>query len=288
MKSIPAMSPTAPPVLTQIHSLIEHYEAFLFDAYGVLVHRDGPLPGAIALLKTLKTLGKPYFVVSNSAARLPSEAAARYQSFGFPLAPHQIVTAGELIQGALIRHGLTGKPCAVLGPSGTHRFVEEAGAHPVPPTQDFEGLVIGDQVGFPFLDFMDAAISRLIQRVDKGLSTPLILPNPDLIYPKPEGFGMTCGSLALVIEATLKQRYPGRKDLRFEVLGKPEIALFAEAQRRAGTPRLLMIGDQIETDILGANRFGIDSALVQSGVTKAETMDLDRGIQPTFLLHSLC
>ena len=278
-----AMSPSP----TRIQALITRYDAFLFDAYGVLVHRDGPLPGAVELLKTLTALGKPYLVVSNSAARLPDEAARRYQAFGFPLGPEQIVTAGELIRDALLRHALEGKPIAVLGPWGTHRFVEEAGARPVPPTQDFEGLVIGDQVGFPFLEFMDATLSRLIQRLDQGLRTPLILPNPDLIYPKPEGFGMTCGSLALVIEAVLRQRYPGRSDLGFEVLGKPQPALFEEARRRAGTDRLLMIGDQVETDILGASRLGIDSALVQSGVTRAETQDWTQGIRPTFLLRSL-
>ena len=67
----------------------------------------------------------------------------------------------------------------------------------------------------------------------------------------------------------LALRYPQRPDLRFTRLGKPGPALFAEAERRAGTRDLVMLGDQLETDILGANRYGIDSVLVGGGVTVA-------------------
>ena len=142
---------------THPEELIERYEALLFDAYGVLLHRDGPLPGACQLLKRLEKLGKPYFVVTNSAARLPEHAAARYQSFGLPLAPDQIVTAGSLIKGHFETHRLVGRRCAVLGPEDSFHFVEQAGGIATTPKEAFDVLVIGDQVGFPFLEHMDAA-----------------------------------------------------------------------------------------------------------------------------------
>jgi ribonucleotide monophosphatase NagD (HAD superfamily) len=134
---------------------------------------------------------------------------------------------------------------------------------------------------------MDAVLSRLISKFDRGESPLLILPNPDLIYPKARGFGITCGAMALVIETVLKQRYPGRTDIRFVHLGKPETALFEEAARRACTRNLVMIGDQMDTDILGACRFGIDSALVSGGVAELAFHSRQQDRWPTYQLTGL-
>ena len=270
-----------------INELIERYEALLFDAYGVLVHRDGPLPGAPELLARLNHLGKPFYLVTNSAARLPEHAAQRYQRFGLAIEPEQIISSGGLLKPYFAANKLQGARCAILGPEDTFHFVSQAGALAVPPSEDFDVLVIGDQVGFPFLESMDDVLSRLISKFDRGESPPLILPNPDLIYPKASGFGMTCGSMAVVIESALRQRYPGRKDIHFVHLGKPETPLFEEAARRAGTRNLVMIGDQMDTDIRGACRFGIDSALVFGGVTELAFHAGPAQGWPTYQLASL-
>ena len=273
--------------LISIDTLIARYDALLFDAYGVLVHRDGLLPGARGTLARLRDLGKPFLVVTNSAARLPERAAARYRGFGLPIEPDQIVTSGALLKPYFSGQGLQGLRFAILGPRDTYRYVELAGAEPVPPNADFDGVVIGDQVGFPFLESIDAVLSRLIVKFDHGESQPLILPNPDLVYPKAEGFGITSGAVALIIEAALKQRYPNRSDTAFIPLGKPEPTLFAEAVRRAGTRNVVMIGDQIDTDIQGACRFGIDSALVAGGVAELDFQARHSAWRPTYRLARL-
>jgi len=272
---------------TTLDELIERYDALLFDAYGVLVHRDGPLPGACELLARLSHLGKPFYLVTNSAARLPEHAAQRYQGFGLTIESEQIISAGGLLKPYFAGNGLQGSRCAILGPEDTFHFVSQAGALAVPPSEDFDVLVIGDQIGFPFLESMDSVLSRLITKFDRGESPPLILPNPDLIYPKVNGFGMTCGTMALVIETALKQRYPSRTDIRFVHLGKPETPLFEEAARRAGSRKLVMIGDQMDTDILGACRFGIDSALVSGGVAELAFHSRQEDGWPTYQLASL-
>jgi HAD superfamily hydrolase (TIGR01450 family) len=272
------------PTIT-IDELIARHDALLLDAYGVLVHRDGPLPGAVELIGALNRLAKPYFLLTNTAARLPEHAAERYRGFGLAFEPGQIITSGSLIAPYFAARDLVDRRCAVLGPQDSFHYVERAGGRPVQPHEDFEVLLIGDQVGFPFLESVDAVLSRLIEKLDRGETVPMILPNPDLIYPKSSGFGITSGAVALIIEAALKQRYPDRPDLSFVRLGKPEPGLFEAAVRRAGTRNLVMIGDQIETDIRGANGFGIGSALVAGGVagfTIPET-----GPQPTWLLASI-
>ena len=72
------------PTIT-IDALLDRYDAILFDAYGVLVHGSGPLPGAAELLTRLNREDRPYFVVTNDASKLPATAASRYQRFGLPI-----------------------------------------------------------------------------------------------------------------------------------------------------------------------------------------------------------
>jgi HAD superfamily hydrolase (TIGR01459 family) len=278
MKTIPTVT---------IDALIARYDALLLDAYGVLVNKAGALPGAKELIATLNRLDKPYYLVSNTAAHLPEHASTRYGRFGLELAPERILTAGLLIKPHFEAQGYEGLRCAVLGPEDSFRYVENAGARAVSPFEDFDLVLIGDQVGFPFLDGVDAVLSRLIEKLDLGETVPLILPNPDLIFPKASGFGITSGTVALIIETALKQRYPDRADVAFVRLGKPEPGLFEEAVRRAGTRNVVMIGDQVDTDIRGAAEVGLDSALVAGGVSGIAGAIGSGRPRPTYLLESL-
>lgn len=271
------------PVVT-VDDLIERYQVLLLDAYGVLVNKEGALPGAAELIATLNRMGKPYYLVSNTAAHLPEHASESYRKFGLDLAPERILTAGMLIKPYFEARAYQGWRCAVLGPEDSFSYVESAGARPVSPFDDFDLVLIGDQVGFPFLEGVDAVLSRLIAKMDRGETVPLVLPNPDLIYPKISGFGITSGTVALIIESALKQRFPARKDICFVQLGKPQPGLFEEAVRRAGARDAVMIGDQMDTDIRGAAGVGLDSALVAGGVAGAQLVG---EIKPTYRLESL-
>ena len=77
----------------------------------------------------------------------------------------------------------------------------------VSPDDAFDVLVIGDESGFPFLDTVDSVLTGLIRRLDHGENVHLVLPNPDLIYPKSDRrFGITGGSIALIYEDDQLQR----------------------------------------------------------------------------------
>ena len=132
----------------------------------MLLHGSGPLAGAAELLSRLNREDRPYFVVTNDASKLPATAASRYQRFGLPIDASRILTSGMLLKGHFAAAGLGGRRCAVLGPADSARYVADAGGEVVPPDEAFDVLVIGDESGFPFLDWADAALSSLFVSID--------------------------------------------------------------------------------------------------------------------------
>jgi HAD superfamily hydrolase (TIGR01450 family) len=268
--------------------ILRRYPVLLLDAYGVLMHSSGPLPGGPELIQALNRATREYFILTNDASRLPGTLAQRFRQFGLDVEADRIITSASLLPRYFAEHGLVGARCAVLGTQDSVSYVNMAGGRVVPAAEPFEALLVCDDDGYPFLETVNAALSSLFRSFDAGKDTQLILPNPDLIFPMGDGaFGITSGSIALVLEAALQLRYPGREDRRFARLGKPYPALFAEAARRSGARRMVMIGDQLETDIRGARSFGIDSALVGTGVNAGSTGDLPDQLRPTYLLRSL-
>lgn len=248
-----------------LQELISRFDTLLFDAYGVLIHSSGALPGASELITHLNRIDKPYLILTNDASRLATTASARYQRYGLPIPPERILSAGSLLAEYFQHHRLQGKPCRVLGPADSQQLVIDAGGQIVDATTEFEVLVVADEMGYPLLDTIDTTLSSLCHRLDRGQPIHLVLPNPDLIYPKARGFGITAGSIAMILEAALQLRYPGRDDLRFIRLGKPHAAIFQAAKAR-NPGALVMIGDQPETDIRGAQACGIATVLVRSGI----------------------
>ena len=277
------MAPT-----TTLGRIIDRYEVLLFDAYGVLVHASGAIEGAPELITRLNDSAKPYYILTNDASRLPETAADRLKGFGMAVSPERIITSGSLLKDYFARHRLSGARTVVLGPGDSHRYVEMAGGRIVETGDECDVLVVCDEVGFPFLETIETVITSLFHQLDQQKWVHLVLPNPDLIFPRDEErFGVTSGAIALIIEAALKQRYYNRGDLRFERLGKPHKAIFAEAFNRSGTLDMVMIGDQLETDIRGARAFGIDAVLVATGIAAAVPTAVAEEVRPTFLLPSL-
>jgi len=274
-------------------SLLAAYDGVLLDAYGVLVDEAGILPGAGALLAELERRGQPYAIVTNDASRSASTYAARFAGYGVAIAPERFVTSGGLMPAYFRERGLAGARTCVLGTPDSAAFVRQGGGVPVAlaPGMEIDALAVCDDIGTPFVMGIELAFSAVARALDAGRVPALVLPNPDLIYPKGLGeYGFTAGAMALLIEAGLARRFPGRAP-RFDRLGKPAPHLMVEAQRRLGCRRVVMIGDQLETDIAAAQAAGIDAALL-AGVSRwqppVEGADAAAiAIAPTYLLASI-
>jgi HAD superfamily hydrolase (TIGR01450 family) len=280
--------PGVPATPTTICALLDRYDGVLLDAYGVLVDAAGLLPGAAALLAELARRNKPYAIVTNDASRSPRTYAARFAGHGVVIEPERFVSSGGLLPRYFRDRGLAGARTCVLGTADSIAYVRDGGGVPVAlePHMEIDALAVCDDSGTPVIEGIGFAFSAVVRAVDAGRTPALVLPNPDLVYPKGDGeFGFTAGSMALLIEAALTRRFPTR-GLRFDHLGKPAPHLFTEGQRRTGAARVVMIGDQLETDIAGARAAGIDSALLLSGVSRWPGTATS-GIAPTYLLATI-
>lgn len=270
--------------------ILARYDIVLLDSYGVLVDEDGALPGAPQFLAQLHAAKRRFMVVSNDASRLPESSIARYRERGLPIASEQLLTSGDLLQPYFREHQLQGARCIVLGPSDSQALVTEAGGTLVPytdPTPD--AVVVCDDDGYPFVEAIESVIGTLYARIAGQHPLHLILPNPDLLYPRSPGrFGLTAGSVARLIEGALALRFPDDAPT-FVGLGKPHAPMFEHALARLGASpkdRVLMVGDQLATDIAGARALGLDAALIATGVSDPHRLPTS-GPRPTAWIRSL-
>lgn len=266
--------------------LVERYAAVLIDAYGVLVDGAGAIEGAPEFVRHLNASGAEYLILTNDASKHPERGAARYRGFGLELDPARIITSGSLLTAHFAAHDLAGAKTLVLGPEDSVAYAQAAGADVVPLSAlDAEVVIICDEAGFDFLETLDHVLSVVLRRVGRSDPIHLVLPNPDLIYPKRPGeFGIAAGSIAKLFEDAIALRFPSRAPVTFHRLGKPYAAIFEAALARTGTRDMVMIGDQLATDIRGARDFGIAAGLVTWGLTDAVPLDLDPRGQPTHLV----
>jgi HAD superfamily hydrolase (TIGR01450 family) len=271
-----------------IDALVETYDGFLIDAYGVLVDKRSAMPGAAQFLARLDAEDKPWLVVTNSASRLPETLSAEMGALGLEIPPERFLTSGALLAGYFAQHDLAGARCVVLGPAASRVYAERAAGRvfELEGETDAEVLIVADQKDVRCLQDMNLAVSLILRRLDAGLPLHLLLCNPDLIYPVSPGlFGFTAGGLAAMLEAVLRERYPSETN-GFVRLGKPHRAIFEAAHRLLGANRTIMIGDQLGTDIRGAIHYGIDSVLVDTGLAPRSD-PATWPVQPTWFLPSL-
>jgi len=219
-------------------------------------------------------------------------SAMRYRAMGLPIDAEHIITSGSLVTGYARDHDLIGRPAWVMGPADARTNARDAGLElldPECPTDTpFDVCVLAD---LPFTQAWAAVedtVTRLIRAIDAGRSPRLVLPNPDLIYPRTlTSFGVTSGGAAAMITRILEERYPG-SSFPFDLLGKPHPPIYEQALEVLGVSRerAVMIGDQLVTDVRGALDVGIDAALVTTGLITLSHYD-DWPLHPTWLLDGL-
>lgn len=219
----------------------------LFDLDGTVYRGDDPIPGAADFLRRAGAAGLDCLFVTNRANRTPEAVALQLNDMGIDCGPAQILTSAQATAAYL-------GPCRAycLGEEGLHAALAEGGIALVESAPD--AVVASYDRGLTYDKLLKAA--RFILEGARFLGT-----NPDPIIVLEDGPAPETGvTLAALTAAT------GRRP---EIVGKPERAIIDSAVARLGLPReeLVVVGDNIATDILAAQNAGLRSALILTGVS---------------------
>lgn len=277
--------------LANFETIAANYKVIFFDAFGVLKNYEGLLPGIENTFDWLRVNGKEFYVLTNDASRSPQELAESYYRQGFyGIPPDRIISSGMLAREYLdlkVHHGTV----AYLGTESSAHYIETTDLKTLPISRvnladvnDINALVLLDDEGFDWNTDLNKTVNLLRKR-----NIPVIVANTDETYPVSKTrIAIAIGAVAEMIETIV-----GKQFMRF---GKPDAQLFMFAFERLGNDRginksdVLMVGDTLRTDILGGNKFGLDTVLVLTGNTQAEDADIQirsTGIIPTYICDSV-
>ena len=282
------------PSYIDIEAIFDHYDAVFFDAYGVLVDGIDALPNAEQLVNIMNASAMNYFIVTNDASKSIESLSNKFQRQGMRIPVERIVNSGSLISGYYRDEDLVGRPTLVLGTKDSRTYVSGSCAKILSLDSNSEPDVILFTHSSPY-DW-ESTLKHLLNLVSKRFKEKdpirMVLPNTDFIYQDgPAEFGMGAAAFVETLEEALMRLHGKHNVLRASKLGKPHPPIFIEAIRRAGSNNAVMIGDQLETDILGANNVGIDSAVVTTGINKRsdpeEFNDMPDNLTPRYILTSL-
>lgn len=283
-------------MMTNMKSLLELYDGILLDAFGVLVTMRETLPYAKELIQTLtEREDKDFLIVTNNASATTDRIAESFKRKGLEIPEEKILSSGSLIP-VWIRDNFGNNPNilymggkkaeSLLGPApGKKTKLEEL---PEKIEEKFDLLVLCSQEDENYKLNIEKLMSYLIWAQEAGCFPRLVLPNPDLIFQKGRGqYGIVSGMIARIMEEALKLRFH-EMPKPFVLLGKPSPIIFERAKVLMPGRKLVMIGDQIETDVKGANGAGIPSALMLGGVVSENNFEeMEEKSRPQYVLKSL-
>lgn len=254
--------------------LVEAYDLVMLDLDGVVYIGDEAIPGAPEHLALARERGAHLAFVTNNASKTPETVAEKLNGMGVEADPADVVTSAQAAARMLADRLPPGAPVACLGAAGLEQALRSAGLEPVHVGDETAvALVTGYAPDVSWRDVMRAATL-----VRGGL--PWVASNSDLSLPTPFGVAPGHGVMVQMLE-----RFGGATA---EVAGKPERPLLDETVRRVGGERPLMVGDRLDTDIEGAQRAGLPSLLVLTGVTDlADLVAATPELRPTYLSADL-
>jgi phospholysine phosphohistidine inorganic pyrophosphate phosphatase len=245
----------------------------LFDLDGVLYNSEEPIAGAAETVRWVQSQHIPHLFVTNTTSRGRAALVDKLRGFGIHAMLHQILTPCNAAAEWLKTRN-DGKAALFINPEA---LIEFEGVPCI--SSDLETgvryIVIGD-MGEAW-DFR--ALNRAFRLLQENPEAMLIALGMTRFWRARDGIRLDAGPFVAALEFAT-----GRKAL---VLGKPAEPFFRAAVERLGLPacEIVMVGDDIETDIAGAQKTGLISVLLQTG--KFRPADLERDITPDAVLQSI-
>lgn len=253
-------------------------DVLLADLDGVVYAGPGALPHAVdSLNRAAETLRLGY--ITNNASRTDASVAEHLTELGLHVRADEVVTSPQAAMRLLATIVPPPATLLIVGGEGLVVEAEKAGYTVTRSAEDNPAAVVqGFAPHVAWTDLAEAAFALQLPEDEGGI--PWISTNTDWTIPRERGVAPGNGTLVSAVHTAV-----GRLST---VAGKPETPIFEEALARFGAEKALFLGDRLDTDILGADRAGIDSALVLTGIDRPKhVLAAPQGSRPTYILSDL-
>lgn len=230
---------------------MRHARGVLLDIDGVLTVSWQPVSGAVAAVEWLRSAAVPLVLVTNTTSRTRASMAAELAAAGFPVTADDILTA-PAVAAAYLRARYPGARCLLLNSGDI--TADLAGVTLAGPDDAAVDVVL---VGGAGPEFSYEVVNRAFRHVHAGAR--LVAMSRALYWRTSDGLRLDSGAFVVALEQAAHTTA--------EVVGKPAEEFFAAALTRLGVPAraAVMVGDDIENDVLAAQRAGLAGVLVKTG-----------------------
>jgi 4-nitrophenyl phosphatase len=244
------------------------------DMDGVLWRGDDPQPGLRDFFALLHDHALPYVLVTNNSSHTPQEYVDKLAGMGITTTIDHVLGSAEAAAIYVAAQSPGAEVYAIGGPGVLHALrthgLSVTQAH---DTRAADYVVVGWDRALTWQKL--ATATRLIHN-----GAVFVGSNPDLTFPMEAGLAPGNGAQLAALEAAT-----GVEPI---VVGKPETLLYQQAMARMGTSpaETLMVGDRLDTDILGAAQVGMPTVLVLTGISGRDALDRSP-IRPTGVYEDL-
>jgi len=236
----------------------------IFDIGGVLYVGDSVIDGAIEAIKKIKSKYKVRFL-TNTTRRAPKSVLKRLNSFGFEVSEDELFTALNATRDYIIKN--RGSAYLILTNEAKEYFKDLESNNP-------SYVVVGDA----YTNFNYENLNRGFRALMNGAK--LIAAAKNRYFKDSDNqLSLDAGGFVEALEFASNQKA--------KIIGKPSKEFFnlALSSLNLEPKEVLMVGDDIQNDILGAKEAGLNTALVKTG--KFQESDLKKDIKPDFILDSV-
>lgn len=276
-----ATFPKTSQTVDNLGEITEHIDVFLLDAFGVLNIGESAIPGAPERIAALQEVGKTVMVLSNAAGVPKRMLMEKYARLGFKFAPDKVVTSREVLL-----HALQSRPACQRGLMAS---VE----HGLEELEDLNAEFLAEDPAaydkaeeFLFIGSGEWTEERqtLLETSLRANPRPVLVGNPDIVAPREIGLSREAGLFA--------HHLADNTGVTPEFFGKPFANAFdmalARLPKNTDLTRVVMVGDTLQTDILGGAAAGVKTALI-TDYGSLTGMDVDwairrSGITPDFIM----
>ncbi len=219
-------------------------EAVLFDLSGVLYTGTEPIPGAVESIQKLNKAGLPIRYITNTTRSPRGKILKRLQSMGFAIHEDQLLTAPVAARHYLIEKGLS--PFLLIHPDLKVEFADLE-------SNNSNAVLVGDAGSAFTYEHMNQAFRLLVEGV------PLIAMGKNRYFREQDGLSLDAGPFVVALEYAA--------ETEAILIGKPSPEFFRAALEsiHAKAENTIMVGDDVEADVIGALDAGLQGILVRTG-----------------------